>query len=112
MEAVGGVFSEGIDLKKERLIGAVIVGTGLPMVCVEQEVLRGYFEEKEEAGFDFAYQYPGMVAELEKPTVELRKNILRNKIHRDGLQFPRTRIPPPHNIASWHIENFAAHPIP
>ena len=29
-----------------------------------------------------------MVAELEKPTVELRKNILRNKIHRDGLQFP------------------------
>ena len=30
----------------------------------------------------------GMVAELEKPTVELRKNILRNKIRRDGLQFP------------------------
>ncbi|MBP6062355.1 MULTISPECIES: chromosomal replication initiator protein DnaA [Bacteroides] len=30
----------------------------------------------------------GMVAELEKPTVELRKNILRNKIHRDGLEFP------------------------
>ena len=57
---MGGVFSEGIDLKEERLIGAVIVGTGLPMVCVEQEVLRGYFEEKEEAGFDFAYQYPGM----------------------------------------------------
>lgn len=30
----------------------------------------------------------GMVAELEKPTVELRRNILKNKIHRDGLQFP------------------------
>ncbi|MBC8593452.1 chromosomal replication initiator protein DnaA [Oscillospiraceae bacterium N12] len=30
----------------------------------------------------------GMVAELEKPTVELRRNILRNKVHRDGLQFP------------------------
>ena len=30
----------------------------------------------------------GMVAELEKPTVELRRNILRNKIRRDGLQFP------------------------
>ncbi len=30
----------------------------------------------------------GMVAELERPTVELRKNILRNKIHRDGLEFP------------------------
>ncbi|MBQ8672480.1 MAG: chromosomal replication initiator protein DnaA [Bacteroides sp.] len=30
----------------------------------------------------------GMVAELEKPTVELRRNILRNKIRRDGLSFP------------------------
>ena len=30
----------------------------------------------------------GMVAELEKPTIELRRNILRNKIRRDGLQFP------------------------
>ena len=30
----------------------------------------------------------GMVAELEKPTIELRRNILLDKIHRDGLQFP------------------------
>ena len=57
---MGGVFSEGIDLKEERLIGAAVVGTGLPMVCTEQEVLKGYFEETEQAGFDFAYQYPGM----------------------------------------------------
>ena len=57
---MGGVFSEGIDLKEERLIGVIIVGTGLPMVCVEQEVLKGYFEETEERGFDFSYQYPGM----------------------------------------------------
>ena len=57
---MGGVFSEGIDLKEERLIGVIVVGTGLPMVCVEQEVLKGYFDETEERGFDFAYQYPGM----------------------------------------------------
>lgn len=57
---MGGVFSEGIDLKEERLIGVIVVGTGLPMVCVEQEILKGYFDEKEENGFDFAYQYPGM----------------------------------------------------
>lgn len=57
---MGGVFSEGIDLKEERLIGVMIVGTGLPMVCVEQEILKGYFDETEERGFDFAYQYPGM----------------------------------------------------
>ena len=57
---MGGVFSEGIDLKEERLIGVIVVGTGLPMVCVEQEILKEYFDETEEHGFDFAYQYPGM----------------------------------------------------
>ena len=57
---LGGLFSEGIDLKEERLIGAVIVGTGLPQVNVEQEILKGYFDGEERRGFDFAYQYPGM----------------------------------------------------
>ncbi len=57
---MGGLFSEGIDLKEERLIGAVIVGTGLPMVCTEQEILKGYFDEEEQEGFAFSYQYPGM----------------------------------------------------
>lgn len=57
---MGGLFSEGIDLKEDRLIGTVIVGTGLPMVCTEQEILRGYFEENGTDGFSFAYLYPGM----------------------------------------------------
>ena len=57
---LGGVFSEGIDLTDERLIGAAIVGTGLPMVCTDQEILKGYFDETEQDGFSFAYQYPGM----------------------------------------------------
>ncbi len=57
---LGGIFSEGIDLKEERLEGAVIVGTGLPMVCTEQEILKGYFDDQGEDGYTFAYQYPGM----------------------------------------------------
>ncbi|MBD5550018.1 MAG: ATP-dependent DNA helicase [Lachnospiraceae bacterium] len=57
---LGGIFSEGIDLKKDRLIGALIVGTGLPQVCNEREIIRQYFEEQSENGFDYAYQYPGM----------------------------------------------------
>jgi Rad3-related DNA helicase len=57
---MGGIFSEGIDLKNDRLIGAVIVGTGLPMVCNERELFRGYFDEKNEKGFDYAYLYQGM----------------------------------------------------
>lgn len=57
---MGGLFSEGIDLTGERLIGVIVVGTGLPMVCTEQTVLKEYFDEAEQAGFSFAYQYPGM----------------------------------------------------
>lgn len=57
---MGGVFSEGIDLKEERLIGAIVVGAGLPMVCTEQELLKAYFDRQEKRGFDYAYQYPGM----------------------------------------------------
>lgn len=57
---MGGIFSEGIDLKEERLIGAAIIGTGLPMVCTRQEILKDFFDEQGQTGFDFAYQYPGM----------------------------------------------------
>lgn len=57
---MGGIFSEGIDLKNNRLIGAIIVGTGLPMVCNERELFRGYFDEKNSNGFDYAYLYSGM----------------------------------------------------
>ncbi len=57
---MGGVFSEGIDLAKERLIGAVIVGTGLPQVCLERELLKNYFDARGQNGFDYAYVYPGM----------------------------------------------------
>ncbi len=76
---VGGIFAEGIDLPHERLIGVLVVGTGLPQICSEREVLKSYYngeltqadavEENEEPpeapgsgreGFSYAYQYPGM----------------------------------------------------
>lgn len=57
---MGGIFSEGIDLRAERLIGAVVVGTGLPMICHERELFKDYFEEKKGRGFDYAYLYPGI----------------------------------------------------
>ena len=57
---MGGIFSEGIDLKEEQLIGAIVIGTGLPQVNVEQEILREYFDEHGGQGFSYAYQYPGM----------------------------------------------------
>lgn len=57
---MGGIFAEGIDLKEEQLIGAIIVGTGLPQVSDERELLRGYYEKKCGEGFDYAFRYPGM----------------------------------------------------
>lgn len=57
---MGGIFSEGIDLTEDRLIGAVIIGTGLPQVCREREIVREYFDQKGMDGFAYAYQYPGM----------------------------------------------------
>ncbi len=57
---MGGVFSEGIDLDREKLIGAFIVGTGLPQVCNEREILKNYFDKEGMQGFDYAYLYPGM----------------------------------------------------
>lgn len=57
---LGGIFSEGIDLKNDSLIGAVIIGTGLPQVCNEREILKQYFDGWGENGFDYAYRYPGM----------------------------------------------------
>ncbi|MDD2979059.1 MAG: ATP-dependent DNA helicase [Hespellia sp.] len=57
---LGGVFSEGIDLVEDKLIGAMIVGTGLPQVCNDREILKNYFDAKGMPGFDYAYLYPGM----------------------------------------------------
>lgn len=57
---MGGAFSEGIDLRGDKLIGVIIIGTGLPMVCTEQEILKEYFDRNDQNGFDYAYQYPGM----------------------------------------------------
>ena len=54
---LGGIFSEGIDLQGDALIGSIIIGTGLPMLGVEKEIIREFFAEN---GFDYAYRFPGM----------------------------------------------------
>ena len=57
---LGGIFSEGIDLKEDLLIGVLIVGKGLPQICNQREILKEYYQEENGQGFDYAYQYPGM----------------------------------------------------
>ncbi len=57
---LGGIFAEGIDLAGEKLIGSIIVGVGLPQINPVQNALRDYYSQTNNAGFEYAYQYPGM----------------------------------------------------
>lgn len=57
---LGGIYSEGIDLKGDRLIGTVVVGVGLPQIGREQDRIRDYYNRNGGTGYAYAYQYPGM----------------------------------------------------
>ena len=57
---LGGIFSEGIDLKGDRLIGAIIIGVGHPMICFEREIIKEYYDKKSNCGYEYSYMYPGM----------------------------------------------------
>ena len=57
---LGGMFSEGIDYVGDMLNGVIVVGVGLPMVNEVQDLLRQYFDDVFQKGFDYAYVYPGM----------------------------------------------------
>lgn len=60
LAVMGGIFSEGIDLVGDRLIGTIIVGVGLPQICFERDLIKDYFDHHINQGFDYAYVYPGM----------------------------------------------------
>jgi Rad3-related DNA helicase len=57
---LGGIFSEGIDLKYDRLIGVIIIGVGLPQLCLERSLIENYFNELGKDGYHYAYTYPGI----------------------------------------------------
>lgn len=57
---LGGAFSEGIDLAGDRLIGAVVVGIGMPTLSYEREAIADYYTQKLDSGREYAYVYPGM----------------------------------------------------
>ena len=57
---MGGIFGEGVDLREDQLIGAIIVGTGIPQIGGESEILKNYFDARGGDGFDYVYRFPGM----------------------------------------------------
>lgn len=54
---LGGMFSEGIDLPGEQLIGSIIIGVGYPMISMKNEIIKDFYKEK---GYDYAYVFPGI----------------------------------------------------
>lgn len=57
---MGGIFGEGVDLREDQLIGAIIVGTGIPQIGGESEILKNFFDARGGDGFDYVYRFPGM----------------------------------------------------
>ncbi|SHN24707.1 ATP-dependent DNA helicase [Gracilibacillus kekensis] len=57
---LGGIFSEGVDLKGDRLQGVIVVGVGMPQIGFERNIIKDHFQAVGKNGFDYAYVYPGM----------------------------------------------------
>lgn len=91
---LGGSFSEGIDLIGGRLIGTVIVGTGLPAITNERNILRDYYENTRERGYDYAYTYPGMNRVLQAAGRVIRRDEDRGVVVLIDDRFASDRVKP------------------
>ena len=65
LAVLGGHFSEGIDLTLDKLIGVIIIGVGMPKICLERESIKEYYNSIGKNGFDYAYVYPGIIKVLQ-----------------------------------------------
>jgi DNA excision repair protein ERCC-2 len=91
LAVMGGIFGEGIDLVGERLIGTVIVGVGVPQVCLERDLIKDYFDRQNVSGFAYAYQYPGFNRVLQATGRVIRTETDRGIIVLIDERFTHTR---------------------
>ncbi len=84
---MGGVFGEGIDLVGDRLIGAAIVGVGLPQLSVERELIRQYFQVRTGMGYEYAYLFPGM-----NRVLQATGRVIRSETDRGAVLLVDTRF--------------------
>src|SRR5262249_45917222 len=99
----GGMYAEGVDYPGELLSAVFVVSPALPQVSFERELLRRYFEEKEEAGFDYAYLQPGMTRVVQAAGRLIRSETDRGVIAlicRQFLEEPYARSLP----RDWYTE--------
>ncbi|HJW15141.1 MAG TPA: ATP-dependent DNA helicase [Thermoanaerobaculia bacterium] len=108
----GGMYAEGVDYPGELLSGVFVVSPALPQVSFERELLRRYFEEREEAGFEYAYLQPGMTRVVQAAGRLIRSETDRGVIAlicRRFLEKPYARYLPrdwygdtPHELVTDH----------
>ena len=90
----GGMYAEGVDYPGELLSGVFVVSPALPQVSFERELLRRYFDEREEAGFDYAYLQPGMTRVVQAAGRLIRSETDRGVIALDLPALPRETLRP------------------
>lgn len=56
----GGVFAEGVDYPGEVLKAVAIISPCLPALTLEQQLLKEYYQERFEKGFEYSFVVPGM----------------------------------------------------
>lgn len=103
---LGGAFSEGIDLTGDSLIGAAVIGVGLPMLCLEKDMIAQYYSSKGRRGFEYAYQYPGINKVLQAAGRVIRtendKGVVLLIDCRYGDNSYRRLLPP-----QWSVDDFS-----
>lgn len=57
---LGGLFSEGVDLPGECLIGAIIVGVGLPTPSLKLRAIQACYQQHFGDGFGYACRVPAL----------------------------------------------------
>lgn len=97
---MGSVFSEGVDLVGDRLIGTIIVGVGLPQICEERELIKTHFEPD---GFEYAYQYPGMTRVLQTAGRVIRSDQDRGIVCLVDTRFKESRYQDLFPV-EWQVE--------
>jgi len=113
LAVLGGMYAEGLDYPGELLTSVYIVSPALPQVSFERELLRRYFEETEQAGFEYAYLQPGMTR-----VIQAAGRLIRNETDRGVivllcqrfLQEPYVSRLPRDWYDEWPAQLIARHP--
>lgn len=60
LAVAGGVFAEGVDYPGDSLKAVAVVGPCLPGLSLDRKLLQGFYQERFERGFEYAFVVPGM----------------------------------------------------